>query len=226
MFFPDRIKNIKPTDRVLEIGPGADPHLRSDVFLEIKLSNPKEYMEQFGHDRKLSTDKPVVFYDGKIFPFKDGEFDYIICSHVLEHVEDVKGFLSELFRVGKGGYMEYPLVYYEYLYNFDVHLNFLKFDGKSLRFMKKGKSHLNEFKPVQDFFYESLKGGHVAVLNELIGLFMEGFEWKGKFNVEEVNDVSKVCHTNSEVPKAKVDYSHTPSAVELTKQLIKKVIKR
>src|ERR1035437_5921588 len=150
MFFSEKIKNILPTDRVLEIGPGADPHLRSNVLLEKKFENENEYISQFGKDQKINTDKQIIFYDGGRFPFNDKEFDYIICSHVLEHVPDVPCFLSEIFRVGSKGYLEYPLIYYEYLYNFDVHLNYLKFEGKCLHYMKKNKSHLDEFRPVQD----------------------------------------------------------------------------
>jgi len=126
MFFPQRITKIKESDKVLEIGPGADPHPRSDVLLELEFESQEDYSRQFGHDRKLETKKKILFYDGKSFPFKDKEFDYVICAHVLEHVEDVESFLSELFRVSKRGYVEYPLAYYEYLYNFDVHLNFVK----------------------------------------------------------------------------------------------------
>ena len=41
-------------------------------------------------------------------PFKDKEFDYIIASHVVEHVEDISYFLNELSRVGRRGYIEIP----------------------------------------------------------------------------------------------------------------------
>lgn len=43
-----------------------------------------------------------------IIPFNDGDFDVVICSHVLEHlqVEDTKALLSEINRVVKhGGYI-------------------------------------------------------------------------------------------------------------------------
>src|SRR5258706_12316663 len=125
MFFPERIKNIKPADNVLEIGPGATPHERSDVLLEKKFDTPEDYESQFGHMEKLVTEKKIVFYKGDMFPFGDKEFDYVICSHVLEHVDNPVKFLSEVFRVGGRGYFDYPLIYYEYLYNFSVHLNLL-----------------------------------------------------------------------------------------------------
>lgn len=38
-------------------------------------------------------------------PYKDGQFDIFICSHILEHVDDPDKALSELFRItSKGGW--------------------------------------------------------------------------------------------------------------------------
>ena len=39
-------------------------------------------------------DKNFVRLKEKTLPFKDKEFDFIIASHVLEHVEDVDFFLK------------------------------------------------------------------------------------------------------------------------------------
>ena len=77
MFFPHLIKNIKPNDRVLEIGPGGLPHPKSSVFLEKRFS-PEEAKRQRGYASPLKTYKKIIFYDGKQFPFKDKEFDYVI----------------------------------------------------------------------------------------------------------------------------------------------------
>ena len=41
-------------------------------------------------------------------PFKDKEFDYVICAHVIEHVNDPVMFKSEIERIGKAGYIELP----------------------------------------------------------------------------------------------------------------------
>ena len=46
--------------------------------------------------------------DGENLPFKDKEFDYVICNQVLEHVENPEKFISEQCRVASRGYMETP----------------------------------------------------------------------------------------------------------------------
>ena len=56
------------------------------------------------------------FYKGKNFikieenklPFKDKEFDFVIASHVIEHVEDFEFFIKELERISSRGYIELP----------------------------------------------------------------------------------------------------------------------
>ncbi len=41
-------------------------------------------------------------------PFKDKEFDYVILSHVLEHVSNINEFTKEVERIAKAGYIELP----------------------------------------------------------------------------------------------------------------------
>ena len=53
-------------------------------------------------------DKNFVKLDGNRLPFEDNHFDFVIASHVLEHVEDYKFFINELERVSNKGYIELP----------------------------------------------------------------------------------------------------------------------
>ena len=63
-------------------------------------------------DKKDFTDfykeKKFVQITEKRLPFKDKEFDFVIASHVIEHVEDFEFFLKELERISKKGYIELP----------------------------------------------------------------------------------------------------------------------
>ena len=53
-------------------------------------------------------DKNFIKLESKNLPFENNEFDFVIASHVLEHVEDFKFFISELERVSNKGYIELP----------------------------------------------------------------------------------------------------------------------
>ncbi|MAH53380.1 MAG: hypothetical protein CMI68_00215 [Candidatus Pelagibacter sp.] len=53
-------------------------------------------------------EKNFVKINDKELPFKDKEFDFVICSHVIEHVEDFEFFVKELERISSKGYIELP----------------------------------------------------------------------------------------------------------------------
>lgn len=179
MFFPDRITNIGPGDRVLEIGPGGTPHPRADVFLERAFDDPRQAEGQRGYAPPLESAKELIFYGGGAFPFADGEFDYVICSHVLEHVEDVDFFLAELCRVARRGYLEFPTIYYEYLYDFPEHVTLLYHQDGVIRWLPKEDSGIGAFRSVTRLYYESLKAGYIELVENLKPFMCQGFEWTG-----------------------------------------------
>ncbi len=196
MFFPERIVSIKETDRVLEVGPGGSPYHRSDVLLE-KIFDEDEAHEQRGRVKPLETNKELVFYEGDKFPFKDNEFDYVICSHVLEHIpsDEVMNFLSEIQRVGRQGYLEFPTIYYDYIYNFPKHLTFLLYDNGVIKYLGKEKTQLSLFKPVHKFFVDSVRAGEVSMMKSLKEYYFQGFEWQNNIQTQEVFEISEVCYS-------------------------------
>lgn len=208
MFFPEKIISIKQTDKVLEIGPGSTPHKRSNAFLELNYADSKDKVCQRGGvevDPKFG-DKTVYFYDGADFPFKDNEFDYVICSHVIEHVPNPIDFMNEIFRVGGGrGYLEYPLITYEYMYNFDVHLHFVKFDSdsQSLRYIPKKNTNFLEFKNVQSVFYKTLEYGWDDLCSYNKNVFFEGFEFNKPFKIDEDKNIDKLIPNTGLIQKRK-----------------------
>ena len=53
-------------------------------------------------------DKKFVLIKDKTLPFSNNQFDFVYASHVIEHVEDVSFFISELKRISRQGYIELP----------------------------------------------------------------------------------------------------------------------
>ncbi|PUE31188.1 hypothetical protein B9Z35_09195 [Limnohabitans sp. Jir61] len=197
MFFPERVNSIRPKDKVLEIGPGASPHPRSNAFLELNFDTVQDKISQRGGivNEANFNGRPVYYYDGGGFPFENNQFDYVICSHVIEHVPDPVYFLGELFRVSSGrGYLEYPLITYEYLYDFDVHLNFVKFDFERnvLRYLPKFETNFNEFSAVALFFHKTLEFGWDDICATNKKLFFEGVEFDRPFFIEKTSEIDRL----------------------------------
>ncbi len=221
MFFSERIKSIEPGDYVLEIGPGGAPHPRSDLLLEKTFEDESIAEAQRGLIPKLKTNKKIIYYDGGIFPFQDNEFNYVICSHVLEHISDIESFLEEMFRVAGKGYIEYPLIYYDFIYNIPEHITFLKYKQGTLSYLPKSMTLLSEFSQVTRFFYESLKAGHKCLIDSLKQELFEGFEWDKPFRIERAKKISDVCWENI---KINPPYNMRPSILRRVKTALKRIL--
>lgn len=198
MFFPEKIVSIKQGDKVLEIGPGATPHERSDVFLEKTFDTEEELIAQSGHVGKLETDKPVIYYKGDTFPFKDNEFDYIICSHVLEHVDDIDCFLKEITRVGKSGYLEFPTIYYDYLHNIEEHQNMLLIEDNNILWCKKTETPLPQLNNFTDFF-RALQLNNYRFQKEINALWHHGMEWQSTIKHTQVSDWKDLTYSKEKL---------------------------
>lgn len=102
---------IKRGDFVLDIGGGDNPHPKANVVVDKFLFDNTHR----SHSLRLLKRQNLMVADGEKLPFKDKVFDYVVCSHVIEHVAEPFKFLKELSRVGKRGYIETPSLIGEYL---------------------------------------------------------------------------------------------------------------
>jgi len=134
-----------------------------------------------------------VYYDGLKFPFKDKEFDYVICSHVLEHVNNLPFFLKELQRISSKGYLEFPTIYYDYLHNIEEHQNMILVKNNTIYWCKKNKTPIPNLEPFTDFF-RTLQRKNYRFQNEVNSLWHHGFEWFDKINEEEVEHWKKLTY--------------------------------
>ncbi len=183
MFFPERLKSIKKTDKVLEVGPGNTPFYRSDVLLEKIFEDENEAFMQAGGTQKKDLKKEIVYYKEDTFPFKNEEFDYVICSHVLEHIPtaQIPLFVSELNRVAKNGYIEVPLYNFELMANLKYHLNLVYIDSSHvIHFLSKENVNFSNelYKSFQDSMLNIGFNANIIPLN--LELFGNGFEYENE----------------------------------------------
>jgi len=64
---------------------------------------------------------------GERLPFRAGAFDTVVCSHVLEHVQDAAAALAELRRVARRRVVIVFPRQREYPFTFDLHLRFFPY---------------------------------------------------------------------------------------------------
>ncbi len=81
-------------------------------------------------------------------PFKDNQFDFVIASHIGEHIDDPVIFCSELKRVAKSGYIETPGPLTEFFLPSIAHKRTVTRRGTTIYFKKNYRK-----KPFLKLFY-------------------------------------------------------------------------
>ena len=85
-----------PSWKVLDLGCGYTANKNATVVADV------QDLSSFYKDKKF------IKINEKKLPFKDKEFDFVITSHVIEHVDDLDFFIKEIERISNQGYIELP----------------------------------------------------------------------------------------------------------------------
>ena len=139
--------------KILDIGCGFTAHKNATVICDI------QDLQSFYKDKKF------VKLSEKTLPFKNKEFDFVIASHVLEHVEDPAFFIKELERVSSQGYIELPTILednlvFENKINHRWHMEFDNVESqlivsKKIQFMEPVLT-VSSIKKFSEYFRQSL----------------------------------------------------------------------
>lgn len=97
---------ISPGDKVLDMGSGHLPFPLATHLADISISDGS--IGRAGIPFRQQDGKPVFECPVENTPFGDKEFDFVYCSHVLEHSPDPARACMELMRIAKRGYIETP----------------------------------------------------------------------------------------------------------------------
>lgn len=204
MFFPEKICSIKPSYKVLEVGPGGFPHPRATVLLDYAFSE-EEAFRQRGNISKPEFTQPIIYYTGDKFPFQDQSFDYVICSHVLEHIplDKIPTFISELTRVAPRGFIEFPNGVYELMCNAPAHLTLMALHKDTIVFLdKKSVNPLLENPLVQAWrkLFYTTQIDNINLYNMMYqtyrDIFFNAFEWHGDIKYKIATDLTDIIKEN------------------------------
>ncbi len=147
-----------PAKSVLEVGAGDGSIL--------KLLSDKGFAEQYSaveisqsgveqiRSKNINGLQSIQVFDGYHLPFGDDEFDLVILSHVLEHVEHERLLLRELKRVAKICLIEIPI---DYKFGVDIRIK---------HFLAYG--HINMYTPTALRFLLLTEG--FKIINDLTSM--------------------------------------------------------
>ena len=134
--FIEKSLSLNSRWNILDIGCGYGANKYASVICDVQ-DLSKHY-----------PNKKFVRLLEKKLPFQDKEFDFVIASHVMEHVNDVEFFIKELERVSKKGYIELPTKLEDNLVfeNKKDHLWHMDFDDVDLKLLISKK--IQYFEPI------------------------------------------------------------------------------
>jgi len=170
---------ISNSAKVLDVGSGHNPHPRANVLTD-------KFVDSNFHrlsDIKVLKNQRFVEADGQSLPFKDKEFDFVICCHVAEHAEDPAKFLDELSRVGNAGYLEVPSLLGEFLNPKNSHKwVVLEIDNKLIFFERNKLGFSLDFGSVFMKLLPKISIGYKILQRTHPVLLTINYEWKGKID--------------------------------------------
>ena len=145
--------NIKAGDKVLDIGCGAMPFLLATHLADISLEDNSGRFEM-----PIPTmNRPFYECSVEEMPFGDKFFDFVFCSHVLEHVKNPAKACREIMRVGKRGYIECPRSWVEYVFESQDHKWLVDHEKNMLIFREKRDEERRDILGLQYSIFDWLR---------------------------------------------------------------------
>lgn len=111
-------------ERVLDVGSGGWPFSKATHLADMYMGETTHRAEAMQRD-----ERPVVCLDIHQMPFEEKTWDFIFCSHVLEHLDRPGDAIRELTRVARRGYIEVPTRLSDTMLNFTRLTNHHRWHG-------------------------------------------------------------------------------------------------
>ena len=237
----DALAHFPKGAKILDVGGSSGPYKRATHIIDYVPFEEVQY-HQAKWDGEVcfswATYTQWDICDRKPFPFKDKEFDFTICSHVLEDIRDPLWVCSELIRISKAWYIETPSRVYELTFGIEaknlawashhrwivedidgeLSFTFKNFYAHKKSVNSKNKPLTEENKIVQFFWKDSFK-----FYENWLGSWWEMFSYfqKRKLNEKEVKRFFRIISPKNVIYSWISYFYHTNVFVKKIIDLIK-----
>jgi SAM-dependent methyltransferase len=167
--------------KVLDVGSGGWPFTRATHLADMFPEDTSHRREALARD-----ERPFDVVDIHKLPYEDNAFDFVFCSHVLEHLDDPGQAIRELNRVAPRGYVEVPTRLSDVMFNFTGMKDHHRWHGLNLN----GTLALTEWTDAErrdlgdNHFWQMAQSGYhnpfQSHLEKAWGYFFIGIQWEGK----------------------------------------------
>ena len=194
--------NIKDGEKVLDIGCGGYPFPLATHLADHYEGETTHRFEKLKRDHRPFTICPV-----EATPFAEKEFDFIYCSHILEHVDNPAKACEELMRIGKRGYIETPSKVSDVMFNFTKIPNHHRWHthllGNTLIFLEWKDSERRDLGT--DYFFQQYHAKWKNPFQELIcnnrDLFTNMLLWKNRFDYIVINKKGEIVEHSTKIKR-------------------------
>ena len=186
---------------IVDIGCGSDPFPFANTLVDLHIG-PSEHR----YTDLSNSKKPIVVADIHDLPFREKQFDFVYCCHVLEHVHNPVAACRELMRIGKRGFIETPTMMKDALFSWarGMHKWHVQAVGKMLCFTEYSERQLKgiDCPAFRDIVFSRGRTDMQDAYFRNLDLFNVMFTWETNFPVVVLRTDATVEHFCTEVESA------------------------
>ncbi len=192
--------DINSNELVLDIGCGGWPFKRANHLADKFPDKTTHRVEALARD-----DRPFFEVDLERLPFDNLGYDFVFCSHVLEHLDNPGQAIRELTRIGRRGYIEVPTRLSDILFNFTRLPNHHRWhgmvQGETLVFVEWNEWERHD---LGNFYFNSLQSEYHNQFQDFFeqnrDLFFASYHWSESVDFLIIDKHGEIIDSSEDRP--------------------------
>jgi len=189
--------DLEPDARVLDVGSGGFPFSHATHLADKYPDGTSHRFEAIVRDQR-----PFFEVDVERLPFANNSYDFVFCSHLLEHLDNPGAAMRELMRVGRRGYIEVPTRLSDVMFNFTRLDNHHRWHGLVLGTTVvliewNGWERRELGNDFFDALHSEYSNGFQDFFERNRDLFFASCHWEGSFDFVVINKHGRVIDASA-----------------------------